>query len=129
MSETKTIEKADTKEDAKPDITLIDRITGVIEDVMKAKLGTFEKTIDEKLEAIIKAKEIQIEQALRKSFGTETDPVIHSSDMIAYFRKAQLDNAESGKKTPASVEKAGPEGTMPQSPFDAMLKPFTEVKA
>jgi hypothetical protein len=104
--------------------TLIDRVTGVIEDVMKAKLATFEKKIDDKIESILKAKEIEIEQALRKSFGTETDPVIHSSDMIAFFRKAQLEASDASKKTPAAIEKAGPEGTKPSNPIDKMYNDF-----
>jgi hypothetical protein len=125
MSETKPIEKAD----AKPEATLIDRITGVIDDVMKAKLASFEAKIDGKIDAILKAKEVEIEQVLRKSFGTEQDPVIHSSDMIAYIRKAQLESSEANKKTPAPIEKAGPEGTASKNPFDSMLKPFEGAKA
>ena len=117
--------------EVQPEKTLIDRITGVVDEVMKAKLCDFEKKIDAKIEDILKAKEVEIEQALRKTFGTETDPVIHRSDLIASLRKAELERADTQKKTPAPVEKAGPEGNKPANPIDLKLQEygFTEVKA
>jgi hypothetical protein len=109
----------------KAETTLLDRITGVMEDVMKAKLETFEKRIDDKIESILKAKEIEIEQALRKSFGTEKDPTIHASDLMKAVREEMLKIAETQKKTPAAIEKAGPEGagTAP-NPIDNLMKQY-----
>ncbi len=92
---------------------------------MKAKLSKFEKTIDDKIEDIVKAKAIEIEQTLRKTFGTEKDPVIHASDLHAAMRKYALEQTEESKKTPAPLEKAGPEGTgTPEHPIDKLLKEY-----
>jgi hypothetical protein len=130
MSETqkpneKPLEKAQEPTTAAVDKPLVDRIMAVVEDVMKAKLDTFEKKIDEKIDVILKSKEVEVEQALRKGFGLEQDPVIHMSDLVKYGRKIGLENSESGKKTPAALEKAGPEGTGKiENPIDAQLKAF-----
>jgi len=112
------------------DKNLIDRITEVVEEVMKSKLATFEKTIDGKIEAIIKTKEAEVELALRKSFGLENDPVVHMSEMIAAVRKASLENADAGKRTPApdKLEKANPDGNAPANPFAKMLAEYGGIK-
>ncbi len=108
-------------EDAAP---LINRVMGVMSDVMTKKLGDFEKKIDEKIDSILKTKEIEVERALRKGFGLESDPVIHMSDLIAYGRKQALEKADTGKRTPAT-DTGGPEGTVKPDPIQKM---FTNVR-
>jgi len=100
------------------------RIEGVIRDVLNVKLKALELSMDKKIESILKTKEIEMEAALRKGFGLETDPVVHQSDLIKAIRKATLDNTESQKRTPPAAEKAGPDGTESKNPFEEQLKPF-----
>jgi hypothetical protein len=95
---------------------------------LDARFSSLEKSLDEKIEGIVKAKEIEVESALRKGFGLENDPVIHQSDLIATIRKLELEKADTGKKTPTAVEKGGPEGTTQKTdPIDALLQKY-EVK-
>jgi ribosome-associated translation inhibitor RaiA len=96
-----------------------------VEKKIEGRFATLEKALDEKVDAILKAKEIEVEKALRKGFGLETDPVMHQSDIIAYMRKVELEKAETLKKTPAAIEKAGPEGagTAP-NPIDNLMKQY-----
>lgn len=131
MSETeaKPVDKASEAEK-----TLFERVMSVMEDVRKndlamfqKKLESFEAKLDEKIDGILKAKEVEVEQALRKGFGLEQDPVVHMSDLIGAIRKASLEQAETGKRTPAPVEKGGPEGTKTLSPIDDLLKEFGVV--
>ena len=119
MSETeaKPVEKSG-------DPSMIDRIMKVVEEVMNAKLSAFEKTIDGKIDAIVKAKEAEVELALRKGFGLEQDPVVHMSDMISAIRKASLEHAETEKRTPGPENKPGPEGTVTPSALDKLLEEF-----
>lgn len=108
----------------KGNINLEQRIMGVMKDVIDVKIASLEKALDEKIDAILKSKEIEMEQALRKGFGLENDPTIHKSDMIAFFRKAQLEAADSQKKTPAAIEKAGPEGNKSGNPIDQIFDSY-----
>ena len=105
-------------------MNLEQRVMHVIEDVFDVKIKALETRIDEKIEALLKSKEVEMEQALRKGFGLENDPTIHKSDMIAFFRKAQLEATEPQKKTPAAVEKAGPEGNKTLDPIDKIYDDF-----
>jgi hypothetical protein len=69
-----------------------------------------------------------MEQALRKGFGLEQDPAVHQSDLIAAIRKAKLEVNDSGKKTVASTEKAGPEGnSKPINPIDNIFDKFGDA--
>lgn len=106
-------------------MNLTKRIESVIHDVLDAKLKALELAMDGKIDAILKAKEVEMEQALRKGFGLDQDPVIHQSDLISAIRKAQLEVSPSSKKTPASTEKAGPEGNKtPTNPIDQVFDDF-----
>jgi len=118
-TETTPAEKEAKIEDAAP---LIDRIMGVMSDVMTKKLDDFEKKIDTKIDGILKTKEVEIEQALRKGFGLEQDPVVHMSDMITYGRKMALEKADTGKRTPGKEGEKGPEGTASTNPIDKMFE-------
>jgi len=111
------------------DLNLTERIEAVIKDVLDLKLSALEKAMDTKIEDILKAKEVEMESALRKGFGLDNDQVIHQSDLVAAIRKAALENAETAKRTPAPKEKAGPDGTAsPQDAFDkAVEKRFKEL--
>jgi len=103
------------------DAPLIDRIMNVMSEVMNKKLGDFEKKIDAKIDVILKGKEVEIEQALRKGFGLENDPVVHMSDLIEHGRKLALAKAETDKRTPGAETPAGPEGNVKLSPVDQMF--------
>ena len=110
--------KAAQISDAAP---LIDRIMNVMSEVMNKKLSDFEKKIDGKIDTILKGKEVEIEQALRKGFGLENDPVVHMSDMIEYGRKLALDKAETAKRTPGAETPGGPDGNLQLSEVDKMF--------
>ncbi len=115
-------------EKATKDMNLTERLESVIKDVLDLKLAALEKAMDKKIEDILQSKEVEMEQALRKGFGLDNDPVIHQSDLVAAIRKAALDNAESAKRTPAPKEKAGPDGNTPKDSFDAAIeKKFKEM--
>ena len=106
---------------AQGDPSLIDRIMAVVTDVVNAKFAAFEKNLDTKIADILKGKEVEVERALRKGFGLESDPVIHMSDLIAYGRKAGLEKSEPEKRTPGT-ENAGPDGVAPAvNPIDKMF--------
>jgi len=124
-AETKSCTMPDPAEKAAKEIdfNLTQRIEGVIKDVFSLKIAALEKRMDEKIEELLKGKEVEMEQALRKGFGLDNDPVIHQSDLVAAIRKAALDNADPSKKTPAPKEKAGPDGNAPQKDsFDAAVE-------
>ena len=108
----------------KGNLNLEQRIMGVMQDVFDTKIKALEVRIDEKIDELLKTKEVEMEQALRKGFGLENDPTIHKSDMIAFFRKAQLESTTSQKKTPAAIEKAGPAGSKSTNPLDQMYDNF-----
>lgn len=103
------------------DASLIDRVMNVMQDVMEKKLGDFEKKIDAKIDVILKGKEVEIEQALRKGFGLENDPVVHMSDLIEHGRKLALAKTDTGKRTPGAETSAGPEGNVQLSEVDKMF--------
>ncbi len=99
-----------------------------VEKKIESRFSQLEKHLDERTDAIMKAKEIEVEQALRKGFGLENDPVIHQSDLISAIRKAQLETAESAKKTPAPdalTKSTGPDGNAPpMNPFQKMVADY-----
>ena len=107
----------------KGNLTLEQRIMNVMKDVFDQKIIALEKAIDAKIDALIKTKEVEMEQALRKGFGLETDATLHQSDIPALMRKAALEIADSQKRTPIA-EKAGPEGNKSpvKDPYDETLK-------
>ncbi len=118
-------------EEKATDLNLTQRIEKVIKDVLDVKLKALEATMDKKIEDILKSKEVEMEQALRKGFGLDNDPVIHQSDLIAAIRKASLETADTDKRTPppeASVKSTGPEGNKSPNPFEEQLKQFEEAK-
>jgi hypothetical protein len=110
---------------AETEKALLDRIMGVMEDTMKLKLAGFEQQIDQKIETILKAKEIEVEQALRKGLGLTTDKPLTTGDiptLIEQVRKAALENSPPNKKTPAGIQKGTPDGTNTEDPFDQAVK-------
>jgi len=120
MSETP--KKEETPSATEKAATFEQRIENVIKDVLDVKLKALDLRIDKIIEDKLSAKEIEVEHALRKTFGTETDPVIHVSDLKAELRKMTLDNVE--KRSPAATEKAAPEGNKPQDPIDEQFKQY-----
>lgn len=108
----------------KAEMNLEERVMKVMEDVFDVKIKALETKIDAKIDELLKAKEIEMEAALRKGFGLDNDPTMHKSDMIAFFRKTQLENAEAQKKTPAATEKAGPEGNKSGNPIDKVFDSY-----
>jgi hypothetical protein len=113
-------------------MNLTQRIESVIKDVLDAKLKALELNMDKKIDAILKSKEVEMEQALRKGFGLEQDPVIHQSDLISAIRKAQLEASPTEKRAPTADAKAAPDGNRTSTnPIDTMFNTFehpTEVK-
>jgi hypothetical protein len=106
-------------------LNLTQRIEAVIKDVLEAKIKALELNMDKKIDDLLKSKEVEMEQALRKGFGLEQDPVIHQSDLITAIRKAQLEATPPEKRSPAATPKAGPEGNKPAGDaLDALFKPF-----
>jgi len=104
------------------DFNLTQRIEGVIKDVFSLKIAALEKRMDEKIEELLKGKEVEMEQALRKGFGLDSDPVIHQSDLVAAIRKASLETSTPAKKTPAPIEKGGPDPKGSKDPFDQAVE-------
>lgn len=93
------------------DLGLTQRIEGVVKDYFSKLETNLTKMIDDKLKTLVKAKETEVEQALRKSFGLEKDPVIHASELPGLIRRLQVENAELGKQTPTgATDETGPEG-------------------
>jgi len=127
MTEEKKAEPAVPDATAKSDLTLEQRIMSVMQDVFDVKIKALEAKIDGKIDELLKSKEVEMEEALRKGFGLEQDPVVHKSDLIAAIRKAAVENTEKERGV-AATEKAGPEGNKTEDPFDKMIKPFTEVQ-
>ena len=89
-------------------------LTKRIERVVQAYFTELEKRLDKKFEdkmaQLVKQKENEMEDALRKSFGLDEDPVVHASDLQKFVRKMQVETAQPGKKTPGSPGATGPEG-------------------
>jgi len=110
---------------------LIDRVLNVVEEAMKAKLATFETEIDKRIKDIVKAKDVEVEQALRKGFGLTKDMPLTTSDipsLLDQFRKAALENQENRSPAGDPLEKGNPEGTTKKDPFDeAVKKKFKEM--
>jgi hypothetical protein len=104
------------------DLNLTQRIDAVIRDVFDLKIAALEKRIDTKIEELLKGKEVEMELALRKGFGLDSDPVIHQSDLVAAIRKASLETSTPAKKTPAPIEKGGPEPEGSKDPFDQAVE-------
>ena len=103
-------------------ISLEKRIETVITEYVNKAVGDLEKKIDTMIDTQFKAKEIEVEQALRKGLGIENDPVIHRSDLASALRKASLENVE--KRSPAAAEKAAPEGNKTSDPLDEAFKQY-----
>jgi hypothetical protein len=122
MSKAKANNLADAVE--KGNLTLEQRIMGVMQDVVNTKIKALEQKLDDQIKDLVKAKEAEMETALRKGFGLEHDPVIHQSELYAAIRKAALEQSEPEKRTPAPAkDKAGPAGTQTkEDPFDAKYK-------
>jgi hypothetical protein len=119
---TETPKPAETPSAETKALNLEERIMKVMQDVFDVKIKALEAKIDGKIDELLKTKEIEMEQALRKGFGLEQDPVIHQSDLLAALRKATVENAE--KRSPAATEKAAPEGNKPQEPLDEAFKQY-----
>lgn len=79
-------------------------------DQMEDKFKSWMKTEFKRLQA---ESEKEAEEALRKSWGLEKDPVLRRSDLAKLARSMQLETAGHGKKSPASPRTAtGPEGNV-----------------
>jgi hypothetical protein len=84
-------------------------------EIMRELVAGMEKRLEQKIvdveTRLTKKYESKVERGIRKSLGLEEDPVIHLSDLQSYMRKAQLETAASGKRSPASpTQGTGPEG-------------------
>lgn len=119
MSENKQNEPAAQK----AELGFEQRVENVIKEVLDAKFKALDTRIDTMIETHLKAKEVEVEQALRKSFGVEQDPVVHKSDLIAAIRKAATENTEK-ERSPAAQEKASPDGNQKPDQLDELFKGY-----
>jgi len=121
MSEIK--EKATPKQDTPlTEPALVDRITAVFKEAMKAELDTFKEQLKAEREKLVKENEAELEKALRQSLGVDKDLPVTRSQIAEVVRKAMLEEAETQKRTPApTVEKAGSDAPK-ADPFDELVK-------
>lgn len=61
---------------------------------------------------------------LRKGLGLEPNKPVYQGELVSAVRKILLEEAETQKKTPAPIEKAGPEGNKPKDAIDKLLKEY-----
>jgi len=90
--------------------SLMDAIVKTVREHNEQMYAKLRKEQQADIEKLRKELSGEAERALRKSFGLEVDPVIHRSDLADFARKAQLESAPSGKRSPASPGKTGPDG-------------------
>ena len=105
------------------ELSLVDRLVAVMGDKMTIKLDALEKSVDAMIEVALQRKKAEIEGILHKAIGPG-DPTIHMSELPGYFRKYLLEHMETDKRTPGPINKAGPEGTVGESPIDKLLEEF-----
>jgi len=90
--------------------SLMDAIVRTIRDANKKMYARLRADQKKDIERIRKELAGEAERSLRKSFGLEVDPVVHKSDLAAWIRKQQLEQAPTNKRSPASPGAIGPEG-------------------
>lgn len=107
----------------------VDRIKNIMDEQIEALRRDLTTIIDAKMAGIVKEKEQQIEEGLRKSLGLDPDPVLRMSDLDKFIRKAQLKTAAPGKKTPKTAD-PGPEGTLlkTDNPITKLFNDFNQSK-
>ena len=114
--------------EAKTEKPLKDRLDGLIDDMVEQRLLTGIQNIDKIIAGTISKKEAEVQEVIDAAYSISKATQVNFCDLHKTLRKAMLENSESGKKTPAAVEKAGPEGTVPMHPIDKMIKDFEEGK-
>jgi hypothetical protein len=94
----------------------------------EAKLKAYDearaKAFDAKLAVMKATDDANDEEVLRRYLGINKDETLKMSDlpkMMTAMRKAMLESSEPQGKTPASMEKAGPDGNIKPDPFDTAV--------
>jgi hypothetical protein len=104
-------------------MTLFERVDAVIKAVLDKKLGKeLDERVDKIVEARLKAKDIEIEEALRASFGVGKDKTLTEKDLpyiISAVRKAAVEKTE--KERAPAIEKAAPDGNKTPDPIDKLF--------
>jgi len=92
--------------------SFMDRIIGVMQELVTKKFSEFEKAMDDKIAQILAQKELEVEQGLRKSLGLQEDPVVTQSQLIGQVRKMLLEANAPEKRSPTAATSTtpGPDG-------------------
>lgn len=113
------------KSEEKP--SFVERYLSVVDEIAELQLKQMSERFSESLTQIITDKEAEVSKNLTAAFGERQPAALNKADLMKLGRRIALENCESGRKTPAPIEKAGPEGNVPASPIDKLLKEY-EVK-
>jgi hypothetical protein len=119
----KNIEKASSE----LKIGFEERLEKMFNELVDKRFGELEKRLDKSIEDKLAAMEVETERVLRKSFGLpQGDRPVMLSEVASVLRKAQLENSDSGKKTPApdKLEKSNPDGTAQKDAIDQIFAPL-----
>lgn len=100
---------------------------------MEVNFKTWMKTEFQRLKA---ESEVEAEEALRKSFGLEKDPVLRRSDLAKMIRATQLKTTDPSKRVSASpTTGTGPSGNIKQTSkskqgkaIEALMKEYGVAK-
>lgn len=110
---------------------LTGRIELVVKEYFKQMEENFKSWMKTEFQRLKAEADAEAEEALRKSFGLEKDPVIRRSDLAKFARSAKLNSATQGKRSPASPGATGPEGNSKETAgseqskaVDSLLKEY-----
>lgn len=116
-----------SKNESEQKPSFVDRYLSVVDAMAELQLKQMSEKFSESLTQIITDKEAEISKNLTAAFGERQPVALNKADLAKLGRRIALENSESGRKTPAPIEKAGPEGNTPADPIDKLLKAY-EVK-
>lgn len=101
--------------------SVVDRYLEITNSVVEEALQVATQKLNTKFDEIINTKLAEVGEITNAALGVKSKAVMITPSAI---RKAMLETSESGKKTPAALEKAGPEGNKPSNPIDKMYDNF-----
>jgi len=90
-----------------------------MEDAYNAK---FAKMFEDWFNKSWETKTKEADEIMKRAYGMTMDDTMHKGDFIALIRKASLEHADTGKRTPAKEGDKGPEGTLSTNPIDKMFE-------
>lgn len=122
MSEPKQEPVAAKPEQKKP---FIDTYLSMADELFEDRLKSFNQQLSTTLDKMVSDRAALVEKDLKAVFGAKNRVVVNKADLIGFVRKTALETAESSRKTPTPLEKAGPEGAgIPEHPIDKLLKEY-----